>query len=139
MSSLQDYAGGTRLLDTTDISLAERLAFERLLADLSVTFANLPSDRVIEETEHALLRLIEFLDFDRSSLGELSVDGGHFEILCSATRNGVEPVSRGPAPRLPGRPVPLPRPGTSHWRPTGRSREPRPRDRKSTRLNSSHT
>ena len=28
-------------------SLAERLAFERLLADLSVTYANVPGDRVV--------------------------------------------------------------------------------------------
>jgi transcriptional regulator with GAF, ATPase, and Fis domain len=98
---LKDYAGGTRLIDTTDISLTERLEFERLLADLSVTFANLPSDRVIEETEQALLRLIEFLDFDRSSLGELPPNGERFEVLCSVSRNGVEPTPRGPTPRLP--------------------------------------
>ena len=101
MNLLQDYAGGARLIDTTDVSLAERLAFERLVADLSVTFANLPSDRVIGETEHALVRLIEFLDFDRSSLGELPANGEQFEILCSASRHGAEPTPRGPAPPLP--------------------------------------
>ena len=35
-------------------SLGERLAFERLLADLSVTHANAPGDRVIEEIERGL-------------------------------------------------------------------------------------
>ena len=87
--------------DTTEVSLSERLAFERLLADLSVMFANLPADRVIEEIEHALARLIEFLDFDRSSLGELPAQGAQFEILCSAARDGFEPIPRGPAPPLP--------------------------------------
>ena len=56
---------------TPDVSLSERLAFERLLADLSMKFANLPGARVIEELERALARLIEFLGFDRSSYAEL--------------------------------------------------------------------
>jgi len=43
---------------TPDVSLSERLAFERLLADLSMKFANLPGACVIEELEHALVRLI---------------------------------------------------------------------------------
>jgi len=32
-------------------SVAKRLEFERLLADLSTTFANVASDRVIDEIE----------------------------------------------------------------------------------------
>jgi transcriptional regulator with GAF, ATPase, and Fis domain len=86
---------------TPDVSLSERLAFERLLADLSMKFANLPGARVIEELERALARLIEFLGFDRSSYAELPAHGGKFEILCSAAQDGLDAVPRGPPPPLP--------------------------------------
>lgn len=44
--------------DERDVSLEERLAFERLLGDLSAKFSDLSADRVNEEIEHALARLI---------------------------------------------------------------------------------
>jgi transcriptional regulator with GAF, ATPase, and Fis domain len=77
--------------------LAERLAFERMLADLSATFTNLPSERVEEEIEHGLLRLVEFLGFDRSSFSEFMPDGG-INVLCSAAVNGYQPYPRGTFP-----------------------------------------
>ena len=81
-------------------SLAERLAFERLLADLSATFANVPAERVVAEIEGGLGRLNEFLGFDRSTFWEFA-DNGDRIALCSAAVRGVEPVVRGPAsPRL---------------------------------------
>jgi formate hydrogenlyase transcriptional activator len=80
-----------------DVALDERLAFERLLADLSSQFANVPSDRVVTEIEGALKQLIMFLGYDRSSFGEFAADGwGH--ILCSVAVDGVEPFSCGPMP-----------------------------------------
>jgi formate hydrogenlyase transcriptional activator len=79
-------------------SLAERLAFERLLADLSTTFANVASDRVITEIESGLTRLVEFLGFERSTLGEFSPDGSQLVVLCSIAVPGVPATPRGPLP-----------------------------------------
>src|SRR5688572_13377174 len=55
--------------DRRQASLTERLAFERLLADLSARFANVPVDRVETGIEEALKQLVDFLGFDRSSFG----------------------------------------------------------------------
>jgi len=84
-----------------DISLAERLAFERLLGDLSALFADLPAERVIDEIEGALARLVDFLGFDRCSFGEFAGAEGAFEVLCSVARDGIETIPRGPPPPLP--------------------------------------
>ena len=77
-------------------SLEERLAFERLLADLSATYANVPNERVVDEIEHGLARLNEFLGFDRSTFWEFAANGDRVA-LCSAAGAGLQPVPRGPA------------------------------------------
>ena len=48
--------------------LEERLKFERLLAEMSARFVNLPADRIDSGIEDAQRRICEFLDLDRSSL-----------------------------------------------------------------------
>ncbi|MCG6861384.1 MAG: sigma 54-interacting transcriptional regulator [Chromatiaceae bacterium] len=87
--------------DAADISLAERLAFERLLGDLSALFADLPADRVIDEISGALARLIDFLGFDRCTFGEFVDDAGGFDVLCSVARDGIETTPRGLGLSLP--------------------------------------
>ena len=87
--------------DSEDFSCAERLAFERLLGDLSAQFADLPAERVIDEIAGALRRLIDFLGFDRCSFGELMGPDGPFQVLCSVARDGFEATPLGPAPSLP--------------------------------------
>lgn len=87
--------------DTQEVSLNERLAFERLLGDLSAELADIPAHRVIAAIEEALACLVEFLDFDRCTFAELSSDTDEFDILCSFARPGFEPTARGTAPRLP--------------------------------------
>ncbi|MTW20604.1 sigma 54-interacting transcriptional regulator [Allochromatium palmeri] len=86
---------------STKVSLAERLAFERLLGDLSALFANIPPERVITEIEAALARLVDFLGFDRSSFGEFRDEASPVEVLCSVARNGIEPSPLGAGPPLP--------------------------------------
>jgi hypothetical protein len=44
------------------------MGFERLLAEISTFFINLPADRIDSEIEAALGRVCECLDLDRSSL-----------------------------------------------------------------------
>ena len=87
--------------DAGDVSLVERLAFERLLGDLSALFADLPAERVIDEIAGALDRLIDCLGFNRCTFGEFVSDDGAFEVLCSVARGDIETTPRGPGPSLP--------------------------------------
>lgn len=74
---------------------AERLAFERLLADLSARFANVARDGIIAEIEAALARLVESLGYDRCTYTEFAADG-ELHVACSAATGGIEPLPRGP-------------------------------------------
>lgn len=58
-----------------EVSLAERLAFEKLLSSLSTTFSNLWAVDFDREIEQGLRRIVEFLDVDRGGLTEFSRDG----------------------------------------------------------------
>ncbi|SDX32690.1 sigma 54-interacting transcriptional regulator [Thiocapsa roseopersicina] len=84
----------------TELSLAERLAFERLLGDLSARFADLPADQVIDQLRHALDRLTDFLGFDRCSFAEVSDAERPFQVLCSVSKESIEAIAPGPAPPL---------------------------------------
>ena len=77
-----------------DTTLDERLAFERLLADLSARFANVPGDRLEIEIEDVLGRILDFLGFDRSTVFEFG-DAGSIVVLCSTALNGVQAIPRG--------------------------------------------
>lgn len=55
-----------------DAELDEPLRFERLLAEISPFFINLPADRIDSEIEAAQRRVCELLDLDRSSLFQAS-------------------------------------------------------------------
>jgi transcriptional regulator with GAF, ATPase, and Fis domain len=87
--------------DTEVVSCAERLAFERLLGDLSAQFADLPADRVVEEIAGALKRLIDFLGFDRCGFAEMVDASGQFVVLCSVAHDGIDPTPLGPVPPFP--------------------------------------
>jgi signal transduction histidine kinase len=58
-----------------ELSLADRLAFEKLLSSLSTTFSNLSAADFDREVERALRRVVAFLEFDRGTLMEFSRDG----------------------------------------------------------------
>jgi hypothetical protein len=73
----------------------ERRAFERLLADLSVRFANISHDEIVGEVEAALGRLVDTLGYDRCTYTELAADGT-LSVLCSAAVGGIGPLPRGP-------------------------------------------
>ena len=76
-------------------ALGERLAFERLLADLSVRFANIARDGITAEIQAALARLVESLGYDRCTYTEFAADG-ELHVVCSAATGGIEPLPRGP-------------------------------------------
>jgi FixJ family two-component response regulator/signal transduction histidine kinase len=78
-----------------DAARLERLAFERLVADLSVRFANVSHDGIVAEIETALGRLVETLGYDRCTYTEFAPDGT-LHVVCSAAVGGIEPLARGP-------------------------------------------
>jgi len=59
-----------------DLSLAERLRFEKLLSSLSTAFSQLSAGDFNREVQRALHRVVDFLGVARGSLIEFSRDGG---------------------------------------------------------------
>jgi PAS domain S-box-containing protein len=82
---------------SSDASLEELLAFERLLSSLSARFANVAGEQVIAEVDIALRHLLKFLGFDRGNFVEFT-DEGKQEILSSVAVGRVEPLPLGPLP-----------------------------------------
>jgi formate hydrogenlyase transcriptional activator len=78
-------------------SIEEFLAFERMLANLSARFANIPAERVESEIQIAQTAMRQFLGFDRCTLGEFQQDGS-LVIVSSTAVDGVEPTAQGPLP-----------------------------------------
>ena len=85
------------VLRLVDASIEDFLAYERLLADLSARFANIPGERLEEEIEGALRHLLIFLGFDRCSYTEFTADGW-LNVVASASAVGIEPFPPGPVP-----------------------------------------
>jgi formate hydrogenlyase transcriptional activator len=78
-------------------SVEELLAFERMLADLSARFANIPAERAEFEIQVAQTILRKFLGFDRSTFGEFLEDGS-LVVLSSTAVDGFEPTPVGQLP-----------------------------------------
>lgn len=72
--------------------LEERLRFETLLADLSTTFVSVPADGIDAHIEGALRRMTQFLEIDRSSLGEYQEAECRFLVTHSYVEPGIEPM-----------------------------------------------
>jgi signal transduction histidine kinase len=58
-----------------ELSLAERLRFEKLLSSLSTAFSHLAAEDFDREIQRGLRQIVEFLGVDRGSLIEFSRDG----------------------------------------------------------------
>ncbi len=58
-------------IETIHAELEERLRFETLLAETSARFVNLPADQIDAEIEGTQRLICEFLNLDRSSLGQV--------------------------------------------------------------------
>jgi transcriptional regulator with GAF, ATPase, and Fis domain len=69
MASVINVREWQRLEKGSELALGERLGlFERLLADLSATFINVPSEQVNGVLQDALRQIVEAFDLDRSTL-----------------------------------------------------------------------
>lgn len=73
----------------------DRLAFERMLVDVTSRFADVAPEAMVAEVEKTLKRLVAFFGYDRCSYGEFGPDGG-LTVLCSASGPGVKPHALGP-------------------------------------------
>ena len=59
-------------------TVAEHLAFERLVSEVAAQFVNIPNDQVDEAIVDSQRRVVETLDLDRSTLWHWSPDGNDF-------------------------------------------------------------
>jgi formate hydrogenlyase transcriptional activator len=75
-----------------ELSLAERLRFETLLAEQSLAFSSLSAADVDREIERGLRQIVDFLKVDRGSLAEFSADSRTAHITHSWAAEGVEPL-----------------------------------------------
>jgi formate hydrogenlyase transcriptional activator len=75
----------------------DHLTFERMLADLSARFANVPAEQVETEIKEAQMMLRQFLGVDRSCLSEFQEDGS-LVVLSSTAVDGVDPTPLGQLP-----------------------------------------
>src|SRR5207237_2270428 len=81
----------------SDAATEELLAFERMLADLSARFANVPADKVELEIRVVQAILLKFLGFDRCTFAEVE-DDGSLVVLSSTAVEGVDATPLGPLP-----------------------------------------
>ncbi len=70
------------------------LRFERLRAELSAAFVNLPADQVDAQIEETQRRLVEFLGVDRCSFGEFSDEKKELRVTHSYVVPGLPPFPR---------------------------------------------
>jgi len=80
-------------IETMYAKLEERLRFETLLAEISSHFVNLPADQIDGEIKETQSRICEFLNLDRSSLGQiLEQEHGAMVLTHIHHPQGVAPV-----------------------------------------------
>jgi PAS domain S-box-containing protein len=74
-----------------ELALEERVRFEKVLADLSATFVNLPPGRFDETVDDSLKMLVKALGHDRSTLAEFRAEEESAAVLHSFTVPGCAP------------------------------------------------
>ena len=77
--------------DRDGASPADTLAFERMLSAVLAELGNVPAERMRDAITGALRRMIDFLDFDRSTVLEFGASDGEVEVVCSVARDDIEP------------------------------------------------
>lgn len=105
LGSRLDFDGRPSLMGTmvditarkrAESATAERLRFERLLADLSASFVNQPAEEIDRLIDGALQTLVEFLGNDRSTLIEFGEDPRLIQVTHAYAVPGCEPFPVGP-------------------------------------------
>lgn len=75
---------------TKENAQTERLKMEALLSDLSSAFINVPVSEVDRKIEQGLQKVVEFLGVDRSTIWNLSPDGGKLLLTHSYSLPGIK-------------------------------------------------
>jgi formate hydrogenlyase transcriptional activator len=75
-------------------ALAEELAFETVLAELSATFVNIDANNLDAEIKETQKKVCEVLGLDRSTLGQLTPEGDDIVVTHSWAAEGFQPASR---------------------------------------------
>jgi formate hydrogenlyase transcriptional activator len=100
-----DYGGEPALIGTVldvtdrrraDAAMEERLRSEKLLADLSTAFVNVPCERLDDLINDSLKTLVEFLGNDRSTVIKFTADKKHALVTHSCAVVECEPFPLGP-------------------------------------------
>jgi hypothetical protein len=78
--------------------LEEPLRFERLLAEISTLFINLPADQIDSEIEVAQRRICEFLNLDRPALFQIPEGEPGLLLPSWPIWAGILPTSSAPLP-----------------------------------------
>jgi transcriptional regulator with GAF, ATPase, and Fis domain len=73
-----------------DAAQDELLKFEALLSDLSASFINIPVSEVDRKIEQGLQGIVDFLDFDRSTIWQFSPEDGHLHRTHSYALPGIK-------------------------------------------------
>ncbi len=94
LATMVDIAARKQIDRATSVTLEEQLEFERLVAELTAKFINLPADQVVDAIRDALRRIGEGLDIDRCNFYRIQPDGMMIDPI-SWVRAGFEPP---PAP-----------------------------------------
>jgi PAS domain S-box-containing protein len=88
VAAVADITARQESEEARNLAIEGRIQFEKLVAELSVKFINLPTDHVRPAIEVALRRIGEELELDRCSLYRLRGDGTAFDPI-SWRRPGV--------------------------------------------------
>ena len=75
LAAVVDLTARRQIEDANSHALEGQLEFERLVAELSVRFINLPSDQVADAIREALRRIGEALSLDRCTFFRIEPDG----------------------------------------------------------------
>jgi formate hydrogenlyase transcriptional activator len=90
LGSVVDISGRVELERAARVAVERQIEFERLIAELSYKFINVPSDQVVEVIRDALRRIGEALELDRCSFYRIQPEGDLMAPI-SWWREGVEP------------------------------------------------
>ena len=74
------------------LRLQEVVAFERLIAELSATFLDLPPEGFDDHVRLLLARVADVLDLDRSDVFQRRLDDGQLRVTHQWVREGFQPV-----------------------------------------------
>ena len=88
--SLMFLAAVIRERERAEAALKDRLAFERLLSEVSAGFAGRPSGEIAEALQDALARIVDCLEVDRATLAQVSDDGRTLDLTYTSYAHRID-------------------------------------------------